>query len=72
MGLLSSLKGLMKAFTAPAEDPRQAYTTPDQRHQEMLVKVRRAHAKVVAAREQLEARMGEARAREKQLGTEES
>ena len=72
MGLLSSLKDLMKVFTAPAEDPRHAYTTPDQRHQEMLVKVRRAHEKVVAAREQLEARMGEARAREQQLGAEES
>ena len=71
MGLLSSLKDLMKGFTATAEDPRPAYSTPEQRYQILLAKLRQAHAKVAAAREQLKAIMETVRAREGQLSTEE-
>ena len=72
MGIFSSLKGLLKALTAAAEDPRLTYVDAFQRHRELVGKVGRAREKLATAKKDLEARLTEARSRQQRLETGES
>jgi phage shock protein A len=63
----SWLSGGLRAWLAPAADPRQAFATSYQRQRELLRSVRQVLAAVGASRGRLEGRMRDARARLPQL-----
>jgi phage shock protein A len=54
--LLRRLKGGLDALLAPAEDPRLAFASAEQRQQDLLALARRALAELSATRRQLHAR----------------
>ncbi len=66
MGLLSSMKDLLRALTVPAEDPRQTEAITGaitgERHQDLLLKVRQVRAKVASSINRLESTIAEIRA----------
>ena len=69
MSIFSILKQLLTGLTASAEDPRLVYADAFQGHREVMGKVRRARGRLAASREELEARLSEARGRQQRLET---
>lgn len=70
MGLMDALKGLAKAFTAPAADPRKTFASAYDRHRGLLLQVREALVQLVSSKERLEAKTAEVQGKLPQLEEE--